>query len=458
MSQIEQWLRERIGLDAASIGSSLIQRAVRLRMKSLGLRQLAEYKLLLARGSVEWTELVEAVVVAETWFFRESEQFRALGELALKEWLPGHRTGQMRLLSLPCSSGEEPYSMVMALLEAGVPPGRFQVDAADISGRALARARAGGYGKNSFRGDDLGFRARYFERLKESYQLSPAVRSCVSFYQGNLLAESFLAGQHTYDFVFFRNLLIYFDRATQQRALSKLSRLLAPLGVLFVSPAENALAVEQGFVDAGIPMAFACRKSEHGVTRSGSSRHCSPTKESVGCTTEGRPLTPTLSPSGGEREKARPPWSSSASRRLGGNSAPAPLVSGTGASGANTSFLCGLKGQEAGQSAGAAQADLAELERARRLADGGQLKEAAALCEAHLSRHRDSAQAYYLLGLVREGARDLRAADCYRKALYLDPNHYESLVQMARLAEKSGDTTRAHTLKQRARRLKARGR
>jgi chemotaxis protein methyltransferase WspC len=88
------------------------------------------------------------------------------------------------------------------------------------------------------------------------------------------------------------------------------------------------------------------------------------------------------------------------------------------------------------------------------LADAGHLTEAAKICEAHLRETRASAQAYYLLGLVREASGEPGAIDCYRKALYLEPNHYESLLQMALLLQKNGDAIRARTFKSRAQRIR----
>ena len=107
MTQIEHLLRNTIGLDASTIGSALIQRNVRLRMKSLGLKRVEDYKHLLETSRKEWAELVETVVVTET-SFRDREPFGAFVRLVLEEWLPFHPAGPLRLLSLPCSSGEEP--------------------------------------------------------------------------------------------------------------------------------------------------------------------------------------------------------------------------------------------------------------------------------------------------------------------------------------------------------------
>ena len=133
-------------------------------MRSLGLRRLEDYEQFLDSSRAEWNELVESVVVTETWFFRDPEiyrRFRSPG--ASRNGCPPIQPLPLRLLSIPCASGEEPYSLVMALLDAGVAPDRFQIDAVDISARALARAERGVYGRNSFRGKDLAFRDRYFQ-------------------------------------------------------------------------------------------------------------------------------------------------------------------------------------------------------------------------------------------------------------------------------------------------------
>ena len=95
-----------------------------------------------------------------------------------------------------------------------------------------------------------------------------------------------------------------------------------------------------------------------------------------------------------------------------------------------------------------------DLETARRHADAGRLTAAAEICEAHLREHGASAEAYYLLGLVLDAGSDANAIDYYRKALYLEPNHYETLLQMAMLSQKNGEAGRADTFKSRALRLK----
>lgn len=405
MKQIESLLRQHIGLDAASIGSSVIGRTVRWRMKSLGQKTLDGYKRLLQTSRAEWDALVEAVVVSETWFFRDKEPFRVLTRQVQENWMRTPRAGLLRVLSVPCSSGEEPYSVAMALLDAGLTKERFLIDAADISTRALICAQRAIYGKNSFRGKDLGFRSRYFQQTKEGYVLQPEVRVCVRFFHDNLLNEGFLAGQTEYDFIFCRNLLIYFDRETQLKALEKLHRMLSPAGLLFVGPAETQLVLESGFASLKIPMAFACRKISAKIA---GSAHQSPTIAPAAT------LPPFV--------RAEQPVASTANCQPSGSCIDSTTVS------------------------------IPDLKDARRLADAGQLKEAAEICEAHLRACGPTAQAYYLLGLVRDAEGDPLAVEFYRKALYLEPNHHETLLQMALLSQKAGNPAQARTFKRRAER------
>ncbi|HSW13047.1 MAG TPA: protein-glutamate O-methyltransferase CheR, partial [Solimonas sp.] len=253
----EQLLKQAMGLDAASIGTAMVERAVQERQAALGLADARAYWDCLQGSAAELQELIETVVVSETWFFRDREAFAALARLGHEEWLRRPEQEPQRLLSLPCSTGEEPYSMAMTLLDAGLPSAAFRIDAVDISARALARARRAIYGRNSFRGADLAFRERHFSEEPGGYQLGAAARTSVQLQQGNLLAPDFLPGAALYDVIFCRNVLIYFDRATQDRAIAVLQRLLKDRGTLFVGPAETGLLLDHQFVSSKWPLAFA---------------------------------------------------------------------------------------------------------------------------------------------------------------------------------------------------------
>lgn len=228
-------------------------------------------------------------------------------------------------------------------------------------------------GKIPFAAKTLTFRERYFVAVKEGFVFNPEVRQHVSFARDNVLDDGFLSGRAPYDFIFCRNLLIYFDRATQVVALAKLNRLLAADGVLFVGPAEMPLVSESGFTSANFPHAFACRKTN------GRAARCSGPCAAASRALRLRPAPPATEPPAlpaphRQRSPPRTPCSGAPTRRRGP-------------------------------------------------ARGSRRH-----CEAHLTTDATSAEAYYLLGLVKDAANDLDAMIYYRKALYLDPNHYETLV------------------------------
>ena len=413
-TEFEELLKQSMGLDAASIGSSAITHAVQARMAACELRDSPAYLELVRASSNELQALIEAVVVPETWFFRDREAFAALARIATEEWLRTHTPGVMRLLSLPCSSGEEPYSMAMALLDTGFPASLFHIDAVDISTQALTHAKRAIYGKNSFRGEPLDFRDRYFEATAHGHRLNDTVRQQVSFHHANLFSPNFLPGTEIYDFIFCRNLLIYFDRATQDSAVRVLQRLLNAQGVLFVGPSETGLLLSHDFASAKVPLAFAFRKTD------ATARAAAPAS-----TRPARPVTrPPVAPPPIAKKTSPPPHLQNATSNVSSRPGTPPAKPDEG------------------------------MEKVAALADQGRLAEAEKACAEHLRSHGPSTQAFYLLGLIRDANGNLpEAAQYYRKALYLDPNHLECLTQLALLLEKQGDDRGAQVLRNRVSRV-----
>lgn len=410
-ADFEQLLKEAMGLDAASIGASAIERAVTERTAACGLSNSSAYWQRVRTSADELQALIEAVVVSETWFFRDPEAFSTLVRLVHERSLTAQADGVYRVLSLPSSTGEEPYSIAMALFDTGMPANRFAVEAIDISAQAIARAERAIYGKNSFRGRELQFRARHFDAAAGGYRLNDRVRRQVRFRQANLFARDAFAST-SYDAIFCRNLLIYFDRATQERAIRVLDRQLAPSGVLFVAPSETGVLLNHGFVPVKAPFAFAFRKA-------------------------------------GEAARERKPHLTKAPGHAAVQPIPAAIVR----------FPSPLRSDSPAHPALASTADLRAaagtlLEEAAELANRGCVDEAFERCEEHLRLSGPSAEAFQLMGLVREAGGDPAEAErCYRKALYLDPNHRDVLVHLALLLENVGKTAEAQLLRKRANRL-----
>src|ERR1700684_2066993 len=115
----ENLLREKIGLDPASVGGDTVERAVHSRMRFCGLSRREDYWERVQTSSDELQELIEAVVVPETWFFRDREAFDALGRFVIEDRSISQPGANLHVLSAPCSTGEEPYSIVMTLMDGG---------------------------------------------------------------------------------------------------------------------------------------------------------------------------------------------------------------------------------------------------------------------------------------------------------------------------------------------------
>ncbi len=178
--------------------------------------------------------LVEHSVVGETYFYRHPEQLRALERHLFATEAP------LSIWSAGCASGEEPYTIAMALLEAGRRGMGDRILATDVSERMLERARAGVYGQWSLRRMPARLLDRYFTGSSTTRSLLPGIRESVELRRHNLAAEPPLAGP--FDLVVCRNVLIYFDPVAAAEVLYRLLSALRPGGFLALGPVEAPLA------------------------------------------------------------------------------------------------------------------------------------------------------------------------------------------------------------------------
>jgi chemotaxis protein methyltransferase WspC len=413
--RIATWLTQTTGLDPAALGPEAVAHAVRRRMAQLGLGDERQYAERLVAGGEECDALVDEVVVCETWFFRDWAPFELLQRHVRAQWRSGPPRGLLRVLSVPCASGEEACSIAIAVLEAGMPAERFQIDAVDISRTAIARCREATYRASSFRGGHLELRERYFTPVEGGHRPRAEVTANIRFRQGNLLEPGFTAGHAPYDIIFCRNLLIYFDAAARKLAADNLYRLLADDGILFAGHTETARTLADRFAPLSEPGAFAYRKVTAAVQGGKLFQSTCP-------------LTPGPSPARGEGSNA----SASETRRPAASSVVRPAAPSKPVD--KTPSL---------------------LEQARQLSDAGALDAAAAICRQLVEQQDPCAGAFCLLGLIEEALGDrLQAEGCYNRALFLDPDHYESLVHLILLVESRGDAGRGAALRARAERLR----
>ncbi len=380
LAAITAQLRREIGLDLASVPEPAIRRAVKQRLESLGLAAAGDgYPERLALDPDEFAALVDAVTVPETWFFRDWEPFVFLaGHLRNLRRRPGRA---LRILSLPCASGEEPYAIAMTLLDAGWEPGSFRIDAADVSRHVLAAARHAHYGRTAFREPAATTYTRFFEAAGAQRRPVKAVRDAVNFLELNVLDAAALRRLAPVDIVFCRNLLIYLHDDARRQATANLDAVLAPGGLLFLGYAES----RQIFFPAYAPVAH--------------SRAYAAIKPLAGAPPPAAPA------------KQTKPDAASAPLR------PAPA------------------------SSPAAKADISPLlAEAWRLADAGSLTAAETLCRQVLAAAPAAADAHCLLGILALARGETaRARRAFTAALDLDPAHAEAQTH-ARLLRPSPES------------------
>ncbi|MEE8166402.1 MAG: CheR family methyltransferase, partial [Myxococcota bacterium] len=186
------------------------------------------------------------VTTNETYFFREHRQLRALIDEIVPEVMSDQGTrGTGRPVSIwcaGCASGEEPYSIAIMALQAGIEPDRdLRIYASDISKRMLRLARQGVYRNTSFRDTDDELRVRYFEERDGRFKISDDVKKAVDFIHLNLLDRERYALLRPMDVILCRNVIIYFDRETKRTVISNFEEKLRPGGHLLLGHSESLI-------------------------------------------------------------------------------------------------------------------------------------------------------------------------------------------------------------------------
>lgn len=396
LAPIAKLLHQKLGIDPQIIGDRAITRAVESCCSSGNYADLNSYIKTLQTSHQALNELIEQIVIPETYFFRDRKPFEFLFQFIKANPV----TQPLNILSLPCSTGEEPYSIAITLLEAGLLPNQFHIDAIDISHRAITKAKRAVYGKNSFRGDQWIPLDRYFQSTPTGQEVMPLIRNLVNFKQGNLL-DQFTNITAKYNIIFCRNLLIYLDTNVCDQTFETFWKLLQPDGLLFIGASETGKVNEGLFSSIRQPFTFGYQKKSPQPSQ-------------------------TLVPKVSHPDLASPNINASPTANLRTRAAPKhspPEVP--------NHFIL-----------------------AQQLADRGEIEAAIEQCKIHLTQDSTNADAYTLLGTLYQAKSEVtQAVNYFRKALYLNPNDSQALSQLALLKESLGDTGGAQILQQRLRKL-----
>ncbi len=408
--KLAELLRQRIGLNPESVGKQTLEHALTHRLKVLKLTSAEVYLSRLSIDAVEWSEFLEEIIVPESWFFREVTPFECVREFAMQAVGQENHTKKLRFLSIPCSRGEEPYSLAMTLLDAGLLPMQFEILACDLSERSLEFAKRGRYRAIAFRETDAvsqRLTRQHFQPVQEEWELNANIRDKVKFQHANLAAPDLLMGAQSFDFIFCRNVLIYLTEEVRQCALACFKRLLVPGGLLYLGHSECRLGPQSGAAAQSnrFPAAFTWSNPVRStpslpaatVTPVKWDRHAVPSPSLASTASIENSSTSKVSTSVPMRTGKTPP---SLSHVLETN----------------------------------------DLPRAKELADIGRLDEAESLCQLMLCNQPPNADVYCLLGVIVQTRRDFVQAEThYHKSLFLEPDHVESLTHLLLLAQLRGD-------------------
>ena len=252
---IRDLIHDYCGLSFESDVGSILSRRLAKRLAFLGVRDFRDYYRLIRYGrdrEQELSDLMDLLTTNETYFFREMFQLKALTDEIIPELLQRREERSverpLRIWSAGCSTGEEPYTVAMLLLETGCGKrAPVEIIGTDISHRVLQHARRGVYGDSAFRATDDYFRQKYFRREGDGFRVIDAVRDLVTISHLNLLDEARVALISRVDIIFCRNVMIYFDRPVRVRVADVFYRALREGGYLLLGHADSLMNITTAF-------------------------------------------------------------------------------------------------------------------------------------------------------------------------------------------------------------------
>jgi chemotaxis protein methyltransferase CheR len=246
---VSQLVYRLAGINLKENKKALVRSRLMKRLRSLGLASFDDYLTLLEgdKGRDEISIMIDALTTNKTGFFRERTHFDFLAQ----KILPKLNKAKLRFWSAACSSGQEPYTLAIQLRESlsNIDNMDVKILATDISADMLSKARNGVYSRQDVTGIPQALLRKYFFRKRkngtETFQVRDELRRLVTLGSINLMAPWPMKGP--FDVIFCRNVMIYFDKTTQQRLVNRFWELLDPGGYLFVGHSEGLSAVEHQY-------------------------------------------------------------------------------------------------------------------------------------------------------------------------------------------------------------------
>jgi chemotaxis protein methyltransferase CheR len=249
--RIGAFLHHRTGMVFGETKRYYIERRIADRMAATGMRTFSTYFAHVEADQREVEQLINIFTVNETYFYREEHQLRCLSRSLLPEIVQGRKPGDLvRIWSVPCSTGEEPYSIAIWLLENWLLVDAYHIEivGSDIDTQVLLDAQAGDYGERALLRLPPDVVERYFEPSHDGQRrLIQDLCESVKFTSANLIDPASVAAQGQFDVIFCRNVLIYFDDSSRLLAVDNLYKSLHPGGYICLGHTESMTRISKRF-------------------------------------------------------------------------------------------------------------------------------------------------------------------------------------------------------------------
>ncbi len=249
---IRDFIRDYCGIYFDDDSRYLLEKRLSRRLRNhqfSNFRDYFRYLLYDKNRDEELSAIIDILTVNETYFFREQNQLKAFSEEILQEIKGNNKDKKrLRIWSAGCSTGEEPYTIAMLILEKGLfNSWDLEIFGSDINQRVLQIARSGVYRKNSFRTTDPYYIKKYFKEEDGLYKISDTIKKYVNFTHLNLLDPFKVKLVGIMDVIFCRNVLIYFDHPSRKKVVDMFFERLSEGGYLLLGHAESLINITAAF-------------------------------------------------------------------------------------------------------------------------------------------------------------------------------------------------------------------
>lgn len=247
-------------IDLSQYNANFVKRRLNVRLRAKGLQNYLQYSSLLDQDQTECDALFQSLSINVTEFFRNKDVFDAFYNQILPKLLHHNKQEEIRIWSAGCATGEETYTIAMLLDQASANYGqfKFKIMATDVSSKAVETAKKGAYLSSSLKNVPEEFLAKYFHQTSDgNYQLDKKIISLVNFTLGNILT---MITPKSLDVIFCRNIIIYFDRKTQEQLFAKFAFSLKPHGYLILGKTEMIKDGASSLFEAEMPRERVYRK------------------------------------------------------------------------------------------------------------------------------------------------------------------------------------------------------